>query len=48
MIDLKQLKDEFYNLKDDLDNNYDKILNIYLKLLVEYHYLESSDDADIV
>ena len=44
MFDLKLLKKEIYELQTDVSNNYEKLLNIYLRLIVEYYYMEKTDE----
>lgn len=44
MFDIAEIKNEINNLKKNVDQNYDKLLNLYLRLLIEYEYMEKTDE----
>ena len=44
MFDIAEIKNEINNLKKNVDQNYDKLLNLYLRLLIEYKYMEKTDE----
>lgn len=44
MFDIAEIKNEINNLKKNVDHNYDKLLNLYLRLLIEYEYMEKTDE----
>tara|TARA_E500000178_G_C16731175_1_gene621659 strand:- start:7 stop:147 length:141 start_codon:yes stop_codon:yes gene_type:complete len=44
MFEISELKKEINSLKNDVPKNYEKLLNIYLRLIVEYYYMEKTDE----
>tara|TARA_B100001093_G_C26812255_1_gene1008079 strand:+ start:804 stop:944 length:141 start_codon:yes stop_codon:yes gene_type:complete len=44
MLELDEIRKEIKSLQNDVGKNYDKLLNIYLRLMIEYKYLERTDE----